>query len=41
MSDQRVGDGRSVGGLVEDDVQASGGKTSLAEDVAQSPETLG
>lgn len=41
VGDQRVGDGRGVGGLVEDNVQTSGRKTSLAEDVTQSPETLG
>lgn len=40
VSDEGVGDGGSIGGLVEDDVQTSGGETSLAEDVAQSPETL-
>lgn len=41
VGDERVGDGRGVGGLVKDDIQASGGKTGLAEDVAQNPETLG
>lgn len=41
VSDQGVGDSRGVGGLMEDDIQTSSGKTSLPEDVTNSPEALG
>lgn len=35
------GDSRGIGGLVEDDVQATGGKTSLPEDITEGPKALG
>lgn len=41
MSNKGSRDGRGIGSLVENDVQASIRKTSLAEDITEGPEALG
>lgn len=41
VSNQRVGDSRRIGNLMEDDIQTASRKTSLAENIAEGPEALG
>jgi len=41
VGNKGIGDGRRIGALVVNDIQDAGRKTSLTEDIAESPEALG